>query len=933
MAPRRWLWPCSDSHVLRLPAYQKPQLQACLIHPENPDHILVDDSDDDLDDDFHSAKRRRIESIAHAFLNGRPIYIPSARLKGPFPADKDLSLCHDPLSSPDEQPVSPPPVVTADTFIRRRPEHLRPKSVTPDTALTPSKPRHSSPLVVERPISRPQTSHHSSRSAANKSTSFNVPSSAPSDTNTVLPPLPKFVAINKVSLQARDSPNQPPTSTVPSRSLPPSRVPVPDTDFISPSPPPSKDDISPSKAAVLRQRPASLLNKIGKTPSSTHKLPSVKKNKRPIKRVYQAATSFDTTSPFIYRKNAVQSRKASEPIKTKSVEPEEVLVEPEEVRNEPSVTPGHSLHPVLPQKRHHVLFKSSLDVPNPKQSHGSPIAAEPVPSPDRPRHDVVPAINMSFGQESFGMDFNLLNGSLPASSSRRSNGVNVDVNNQKPPSTIVAPNLSAEKIFSDTNEAQSEHVETGEVPSARSKEEEVSETDSHEENEDVCGPAANTLSVVAGDLIDQPMQDDIVDDAAEPEDDVAEELPYISTQAAMQDAHRALFDASSPLQPQEERSELPFETPAKQVTSPPSSPIHTITPFHQFNAELTTDTQAPLPNTQALFDGFYSPIKLSARKPKSTKRASFAPSVILEDVDDTVTSIFDFPDDHIVRGNNEPEIGAEQDDAPTTINRGISLVQDPPSPTEPQNQANPSSTGDVTRSPVSPANRSESPDFILSQRTEPSTKESAGHTLPALRQDSVSLSEVLNFVSQRRGIDVDTLLSQATPTSSSRSLDKTKRTSARSSGTKPWSSLSKPRSSQSRHSLPEKRVGQRRSARISLSQPNLQLDGADDGSDTGIDIDGPPATQPNLGFTGSFALASFDVPDGSSTIPDPSLAFNHAQQNATTDSEKPAFTPGSAPQSTGQMSSYQHGQKQYSSLTDLDSTMPDLPQTFLPPVH
>ncbi|KAG9801883.1 hypothetical protein KCU63_g24863, partial [Aureobasidium melanogenum] len=111
------------------------------------------------------------------------------------------------------------------------------------------------------------------------------------------------------------------------------------------------------------------------------------------------------------------------------------------------------------------------------------------------------------------------------------------------------------------------------------------------------------------------------------------------------------------------------------------------------------------------------------------------------------------------------------------------------------------------------------------------------------------------------------------------------------------------------------------------------LDGADDGSDTEIDIDGPPATQPNLGFTGSFALASFDVPDGSSTIPDPSLAFNHVQQNATPDSEKPAFTPGSAPQSTGQMSSYQHAQKQYSSLTDVDSTMPDLPQTFLPPVR
>ncbi|KAG9845790.1 hypothetical protein KCU98_g8215, partial [Aureobasidium melanogenum] len=932
MAPRRWLWPCSDSHVLRLPAYQKPQLQACLIHPQDPDHILVHDSDDHLDDDFHSAKRRRIESIAHAFLNGQPIYIPSARLKGPFPADRDLSLCPDLSSSSDEQPVSPPPVVTADTFIRRRPEHLRPKSVTPDTALTPSKPRQSSPLVVERPISRPQISHHSSRSAGNKSLRFDVPSSAPSDTNTVLPPLPKFVPINKVSLQARDSPDQPPTSTIPSRSLPSPRVRIPDTDFISPSPPPSKHDISPSKAAVLRQRPASLLNKIGKTPSSSHKLPSVKKNKRPTKRVYQAATSFDTTSPFIYRKNAVQSRKISKPTKSESVEPEE---EPEEVRIEPSVTPGHSQHPVLPQKRHHVVLESSLDDPNPKQSHGSPTADEPVPSPDQPRHDLVPAINMSFGQESFGMDFNLLNGSLPASS-RKSNGVNVDVDNQNSPPTIVAPNLSAEKPLSDPREAQSGQTEMGEVPSVKSNGTEGSVTHLNEDNEDVCGPAANALSVVTGDLIDQPMQDNIMDDAAEPEDDVAEELPYISTQAAMQDAHRALFDASSPLQPQEEKFELPFETSAKQVTSPPSSPTHTITPFHQFNAELTTDTQAPLPNTQALFDGFYSPIRLSARKPKTTKRASFAPSVILEDVDDTVTSIFDFPDDHMVRENNQPEIGAEQDDAPTNTNHGVLLVQDPPNPTEPQDQTNPSSFGDVTRPPISLTKRSESPDFILSQRTEPSTRESAGHTLPALRQDSVSLSEVLNFVSQRRGIDVDTLLSQATPTSSSRSLDKTNRTSARSSGSKPRSSLSKPRSSQSRRSLFEKRVGQRRSMRLSLSQPNPQLDGADDGSDTEIDVDGPPATQPNLVFTGSgrsSALASFDVPDGSSTIPDPSLAFNHAQQNATSDSEKPAFTPGSAPQSTGQMSSYQHAQRQYSSLTDLDSTMPDLPQTFLPPVR
>jgi hypothetical protein len=202
MAPRRWLWPCSDSHVLRLPVYQKPSLQACLVHPEHPDQVLVVDSDD-VDYDLHSAKRRRIESIAHAFLNGQPIYIPSATLKGPFPADRDLSICHDPLSSPDPRSVSPPPTVTADSFIRRRPEHNPlPKSISPDPATT-------------------------------KSLRFNLPSSAVSAPPTDLPPLPKFIAINKPLLQTRHTQDQLPSSTAQSRSFSSSRVRIPDTDFIS----------------------------------------------------------------------------------------------------------------------------------------------------------------------------------------------------------------------------------------------------------------------------------------------------------------------------------------------------------------------------------------------------------------------------------------------------------------------------------------------------------------------------------------------------------------------------------------------------------------------------------------------------------------------------------------------------------------------------
>lgn len=923
MAPRRWLWPCSDSQVLRLPAYQKPSLQACILHPEHPDHVLVVDSDH-LDHDLHSAKRRRIESIAHAFLDGQPIYIPSATLKGPFPADRDLSLRHDPLSSPDARPVSPPPTVTADSFIRRRPEHKPlPKSISPDPAR--------------------------SRSVKNKSLQFNLPSSAVSAPDTDLPPLPKFVSINQALAHARPTPNQFPTSTAPARSFPSPRVRIPDTDFISPSPSPSKYDISPSKAAVLRQRPASSLNRVEKAPPSAHKLQSVKKNKRPMKRVYQAAAAPDT-SPFIYRKNALHARKIFEPTRKKSIEPDVAPVEPEDVTIQPSTTARQSKAPISSEKRHHVLFESSLNVPN-AESPLAPSTAAPLErSPERPSHDLVPAINMSFGQESLGMNFDIVNHfneSLPAPSAE-SGVVDVNQDNQQPPAATVTWNLDTDKNPQDTSKVQIRGVEVqGVAPSGVDQEnivDDILELRANEERGMMPGSAAKASSEVTSDSVDHATEDTVIDDVAA--DEVADELPYISTQAAMQDAHRALFDASSPVQPQEERIELPVETPAKHATSPPPSPVHAITPFHQFNAEFTTDTQAPLPNTQALFDGFYSPIKLSAQKPRMAKRASFVPSVILEDADDTVASILDFSENDGARENSYSEVDPEQIHKSTTNDQHPSPAQSVRNP----DRTSSSPARDLRRPSVSDnsADRSESPDIILSQKPPASTRESTRHVPPALQTESVSLSEMLDFVSKRRGIDVDTLLSQATPTSSSRSTNKNGRESSRSSRAKPRSSLSKQGSSQSKRprsslpkSLPERRVGQRRSTRLSLSQPIPQVDGADDDDETDFDIDGPSATQPQLShprlsFTGldnSFALASFGVPDGSSTIPDPSLAFNHAQQNATPGSEKLAMTPGSALQSTGSMSSFQHAQKQYSSLTDLDSTMPDLPQTFLPPVR
>ncbi|KAI5306898.1 hypothetical protein KEM56_006548, partial [Ascosphaera pollenicola] len=50
-----------------------------------PSSVLCDsDSDDDLSFGERAAKRRRIENIALDYLEGKPIFIMSASLRGPF---------------------------------------------------------------------------------------------------------------------------------------------------------------------------------------------------------------------------------------------------------------------------------------------------------------------------------------------------------------------------------------------------------------------------------------------------------------------------------------------------------------------------------------------------------------------------------------------------------------------------------------------------------------------------------------------------------------------------------------------------------------------------------------------------------------------------------------------------------------------------------
>lgn len=934
MAPRRWLWPCADSQVLRLPAYQKPSLHACLVHPHSPADVLVSDSDDDLDDDHHVVKRRRIEAIAHSFLAGQPIFIPSARLKGPFPVDRDLSICHEPFSSP----VQPPPVLAADTFIRRKQKRPR-RQPTPEPVPTPSKAPQSSPAPLDdRPAHKPV------QSAKQKSLRFNLPSSAKSLSNHVAPTLSNIVAVDNAPSQSRDSPSQsrdspnlPPSSANHSQPTPSSAAPIPDTSFLSPTPSPSKDTFhepSPSKVgSVLRQRPASHLNKIEEAPSSLRKQSAVKKNKQLATKMYRASATFDASSPFMYRKSAPQPKKAAKPVKSRSAE---------HVSDRPIPAVEETNPPDSLEKRRLVLFESSMDVPTSKPPHPSPVAASITHSPALPEQEIVPAINMSFGQESLGMHFDIINhfnhDALPKLLAERRHTTtdgplpevrdeNMSANTDLPPLDFEGGPLGADDVFSMWTESDwlhhvqskrgfrainAEPVSTDMHDAALPAKGQTEEDDNHDNDQtgsiDV-GPhesAQELRAEATGELVDEPVDDTIVDHS-EAEDPV-DELPYISTQAAMQDAHRALFDASSPLQSQEGAVEvLPVETPPKQMTSPPSSPVHTITPFHQFNAEIATDTQAPLPNTQALFNGFYSPIKLSAKKPRALKRASFVPSVIHEDVGTTVASVLSL-------AKEDGDIAADENG------------QDK-SELEPSNTPPSSAVNQALSPPQSLRNSSNSPDVIASQLSSIVTRESKGPVFPALHKDSIRLSDILQSVSSQRGIDVSSLFSQDTPTASSKSASKSVsrkgRKSARSSLTKrPRSSLPKP--------LPEKRVGMRKSLRLSLSQPNRQMEGDYDPeyeTEEMIPVSQPNPTLADLGQ--SFGSRSSTIADGSSTIPDPSLAFNHLQKNGTPASGNALSTHANAPQSTGLLSSFQPAQRHRSSLTDLDSTIEDLQQTFL----
>ncbi|KAF2152525.1 hypothetical protein K461DRAFT_313202 [Myriangium duriaei CBS 260.36] len=104
---QRWLWPSSESRFLKHGSYCNFSYTSYI---PNPSDILLPGSDDEADEQFKKAKRRRITKLGRAYLAGQPLLIPSAILKGPFgvrsmedmdidESDSALPVLHPPASN------------------------------------------------------------------------------------------------------------------------------------------------------------------------------------------------------------------------------------------------------------------------------------------------------------------------------------------------------------------------------------------------------------------------------------------------------------------------------------------------------------------------------------------------------------------------------------------------------------------------------------------------------------------------------------------------------------------------------------------------------------------------------------------------------------------------------------------------------------------
>lgn len=859
--PRRWLYPCSESKVLRQ-LYRQGVVYESYVPAAEP--ILYPGSDEDLDTHHqHTSKRRRIESLAHSYLAGKPFFIQSAALKGPFgPAARKTDHKYDDyvIGSPITEsatviPSVPAPVETTSTVSSSQPwgagcatetrtaaRYTRQKrkrettvkhcasGTTPTnggfkrTKLTKYEPPSLLPSVVQ-PSSLFQHASPSRRQTpdpqSDEDDSFNSPlpatpsksRSSPSKissqgrqhpstvTTSQVPPALTKIAVGKESSLVEQSDRfqaelNPEAQSLSSVALQESgeNGPLHANQIHTVTEDPTVDR-SPSQPIAHQVSHPLIVHHSGFTPinrpsgslaqplSSIRKLPGFLEggeersiaspapfvNKSSPKcppsekvenvRNYLEAVITKDDSPFLIRRRKHSRSKASLP----TVAKEEASVSRQ---TRPATGKGRK-----------VLFDSSISAPAslpPK----SPMPLQDltsstnVPTPQPPKSltpENAPAIDISFDQDSLAMNFDLIdrytNTIVPASNSSQQK---VSLSQQIRQVMRESGAALIGKLFGKASD------QVKPMPLSENAASQASHDEANHASAEKPGHFPSSLPEDIGST-------ERLSSEVNATEDVEDDFPYINTQAAMQEAHRALFEASSPTKPSTDEEATKHATPEKQAQD---STVHTITPFHEFNAQLTVDDRglSPLPNTQALMANM-SPLispelsrTAALQTYKNTKSTGFA--TIPEESNN---SSFDLSAENLELSENlsSPHL----DNMPPTSVSIQKLSSQPTPPDSEHDEAanmgsidgahnaenSSSEAADGTNVASPPSSRSSSPDIVFSQRSAPLASQRDPPSI--LQNQSVRLSDVFGTLQSSKGssLNIEALISSA---SSSRTKGK-----------------------------------------------------------------------------------------------------------------------------------------------------------------
>ncbi|KAJ9632512.1 mitotic fidelity of chromosome transmission- protein [Taxawa tesnikishii (nom. ined.)] len=331
----------------------------------------------------------------------------------------------------------------------------------------------------------------------------------------------------------------------------------------------------PVEARKYKGRPRNLPPPSSFVPASS--APDVGSATRPLspqpRKSYQTA-AVNTLSPFLYRRT-------SAPMKRKKDSPSGKLVKPESKRKRKTLDPSAPQAPLVTPSA-----LTLLQVPT--------TVATPAP-----------AIDMSFNDGSLEMNFELINkytnSIIPASAHGENRRKSVASEIRR------VMRLSGASFMGTPGDSGSPEGSPMRSPANS-------------------GPVADTLVVTSKGHGPMHGGADETYATARKDTNVLGNFPELSTQAAMQEAQRALWDDFvSPEKAFDPPVKAAHKTPAR-ISEPPGDAV---TPFAAFNAQLliqpTTASPAPMVSTQALFDA-YTPIVSTTKKQQPKKRASFAPS-------------------------------------------------------------------------------------------------------------------------------------------------------------------------------------------------------------------------------------------------------------------------------------------------------------------